>query len=156
MAVGAREGRTAAAGAVLVAAVGVLSLCHSASARQALKGDPGLLGDSGLDLSRYAPSMQAKSRAKRYFLSFPSSSTLTFNNRIKVPLFKKFDDNISELTFFKRGGGLIDLTIKFIVINSLFRPSAPCYPTNIRLLEQISNDYSVLISQHLFYLELIT
>ncbi|XP_050738898.1 uncharacterized protein LOC127009663 [Eriocheir sinensis] len=95
MAVGGREERTAVAGAVLVAAVGVLSLCHPTSARQALKGDPGLLGDSGLDLSRYAPSTQAKSRAKRYFLSFPSSSTLTFNNRIKVPLFKKFDDNIS-------------------------------------------------------------
>lgn len=94
---GTRGARTTTATAVLVLTVGVLNLCHPASARKTLKGDPGVLGDSGMDLSRYAPSTQAKSRAKRYFLAFPSSSTLTFNNKIKVPLFKKFDDNISEL-----------------------------------------------------------
>ncbi|XP_063875931.1 uncharacterized protein LOC135108960 [Scylla paramamosain] len=91
MAGGARRGWAAA---VAVAAGVFTILCHSVAARQALKGDPGLLGDSGQDLSRYVASTAAKSRSKRYFLAFPSSSTLTFNNKIKVPLFSKFNDNI--------------------------------------------------------------
>ncbi|XP_042878686.1 uncharacterized protein LOC122257463 [Penaeus japonicus] len=72
-----------------------LDLQAQVEARQAFKGDPGALGDTGFDLSQYKVSDVAKSRAKRYFVSFPSSSTLTFNNKIKVPLFKKFDSNIS-------------------------------------------------------------
>ncbi|XP_027215781.2 uncharacterized protein [Penaeus vannamei] len=72
-----------------------LDLQAQVEARQAFKGDPGTLGDAGFDLSQYKVSDAAKSRAKRYFVSFPSSSTLTFNNKIKVPLFKKFDSNIS-------------------------------------------------------------
>ncbi|KAK3855346.1 hypothetical protein Pcinc_038247 [Petrolisthes cinctipes] len=73
----------------------VVSVVSSSHARQALKGDPGELGDVGFDLSHYQPSDEVKSRAKRYYLSFPSSSTLTFNNKIKVPLFSKFNSNIT-------------------------------------------------------------
>lgn len=76
-------------------AVLVVSAVSSSQARQALKGDPGELGDVGFDLSHYHPSSEAKSRAKRYFLSFPPSSSLTFNNKIKIPLFSKFNSNIS-------------------------------------------------------------
>ncbi|XP_071536838.1 uncharacterized protein [Panulirus ornatus] len=81
----------AAAVVVMAAAASLLPLTF---ARQALKGDPGDLGDLGYDLSQYTPSAQVKSRAKRYYLTFPPSSTLTFNNRIKIPLFTKFDSNI--------------------------------------------------------------
>ncbi|XP_042237484.1 uncharacterized protein LOC121876454 isoform X2 [Homarus americanus] len=74
--------------------ISITTLTHVTHARQAFKGDPGELGDPGFDLSRYAVSQEVKSRTKRYYLTFPSSSTLTFNNKIKIPLFSKFDSNI--------------------------------------------------------------
>ncbi|XP_068227743.1 uncharacterized protein [Palaemon carinicauda] len=63
-------------------------------ALDAFKGDPGELGDSGFDLSKYSPSEEAKARSKR-FISFPSSSTLTFNHKIKIPVFSKLGGDIS-------------------------------------------------------------
>ncbi|XP_076044718.1 uncharacterized protein LOC143027330 [Oratosquilla oratoria] len=70
-----------------------LTLVAGCYAKGAFKGDPGLLGDVGLDLLSNESTSLAKSRSKRLF-SFPSSSTITFNNKIKIPLFTKFDGNI--------------------------------------------------------------
>ena len=74
----------------------LLLLLRSADAGRAYKGDPGELGDFGLDLSQYDNHEKiAKSRKKR-FVNFPSKSTLTFNNKLKIPLIKAFDGEISE------------------------------------------------------------
>lgn len=56
------------------------------------KGDPGELGDVDLDLVK----LEQKARHKRNVLGIPASTTLTFQNKISSPLFKKFDGNISK------------------------------------------------------------
>ncbi|XP_066967347.1 uncharacterized protein [Macrobrachium rosenbergii] len=72
----------------------VMILLPCSWASEAFKGDPGELGDSGFDLSKYSASQEVKERSKR-FISFPSSSTLTFNHKIKIPLFSKLNGDIS-------------------------------------------------------------
>ncbi|XP_064105836.1 uncharacterized protein LOC135215247 [Macrobrachium nipponense] len=72
----------------------VMTLLPCSWASGAFKGDPGELGDSGFDLSKYSASQAVKERSKR-FISFPSSSTLTFNHKIKIPLFSKLNNDIS-------------------------------------------------------------
>ncbi|XP_045595017.2 uncharacterized protein [Procambarus clarkii] len=62
---------------------------------QALKGDPGEPGDLGVDLSRYGATREGRSRAKRYYLTLPYPTTLIMNNKIKIPVFSKFKNNIS-------------------------------------------------------------
>lgn len=74
-----------------------LVLCRATCLVQ-FKGDPGELGDSSLDLSKYYPENKPLSR-KRRIVTFAPRSLFTITNKLDVPLFSKLDGNISKYNY---------------------------------------------------------
>jgi len=70
-----------------------ISVPHSSAS---FMGDPGDIGDKGLDLSGYEEGLAPLQHRAKRFISFPPSSTAKLSTKLTVPLFDEYSSYVSE------------------------------------------------------------
>lgn len=76
----------------------LVTVIHASYGARPYLGDPGALGDIGVDLNTYAnqPRYDTGKMRPRRFISFPTSSTAQVSTKFTIPLFDEYDSYVSE------------------------------------------------------------